>query len=430
MPDGLPTEIAALTEPMAVGVHAVAKGRPDARRRSARRRLRPGRPRRDRGAQAPGHRPDRRRRLLAASGARSPSSSARDVVVDPAKAEADDRRLAEGGRAARQAADLRVRRRARHDRRPDARRRRAARASSSPASAWSSTRIRPMLGINKELSLQFVLGYTPDEFAGSLRALADGKIPAEPLDHRPRRHRRRRRGLRHAPRPRGAREDPGDARDAGVSDGRARAPLLRRRHAGSATARCASSLAHDRDGRFRFAPIGGPTFRRRRARGRAPALPDAFVVQRADGALLVRSDATLHILARLGGGWRALAAVLRARPAPAARRRLRLGRAPAASAGSPRPTTPARSFRPTCARASRPSRRGILERIQEPVTAPTRRQQPRARARDLAVVAVAVTAERAIAPAVEPAPRGRGIDERRRCMPPRSHPHAPRACAH
>ena len=41
--------------------------------------------------------------------------------------------------------------------------------------------IRPMHAINKELSLQFVLGYTPEEFAGTLRALAEGKIPAEPL---------------------------------------------------------------------------------------------------------------------------------------------------------------------------------------------------------------------------------------------------------
>lgn len=36
--------------------------------------------------------------------------------------------------------------------------------------------IRPMRAIGKELSLQFVLGYTPDEFAASLRHLADGRI--------------------------------------------------------------------------------------------------------------------------------------------------------------------------------------------------------------------------------------------------------------
>jgi threonine dehydrogenase-like Zn-dependent dehydrogenase len=41
--------------------------------------------------------------------------------------------------------------------------------------------IEPMFGIVKELSLQFVLGYTPDEFARSLGLLADGKVDAEAL---------------------------------------------------------------------------------------------------------------------------------------------------------------------------------------------------------------------------------------------------------
>jgi threonine dehydrogenase-like Zn-dependent dehydrogenase len=41
--------------------------------------------------------------------------------------------------------------------------------------------LRPMLGIQKELLLQFVLGYTPFEFAETLRNLAEGKIPAEPI---------------------------------------------------------------------------------------------------------------------------------------------------------------------------------------------------------------------------------------------------------
>ncbi len=40
---------------------------------------------------------------------------------------------------------------------------------------------RPMLGINKELQLQFVLGYTPFEFAETLGNLAEGRIPAEPI---------------------------------------------------------------------------------------------------------------------------------------------------------------------------------------------------------------------------------------------------------
>ncbi len=41
--------------------------------------------------------------------------------------------------------------------------------------------IFPLLGISKELNLQFVLGYTPDEFAATLGYIAGGRIPAEPL---------------------------------------------------------------------------------------------------------------------------------------------------------------------------------------------------------------------------------------------------------
>src|SRR5262249_6417122 len=41
--------------------------------------------------------------------------------------------------------------------------------------------IYPLLGIAKELNLQFVLGYTPDEFAGTLRHIAEGAIPVAPL---------------------------------------------------------------------------------------------------------------------------------------------------------------------------------------------------------------------------------------------------------
>jgi len=41
--------------------------------------------------------------------------------------------------------------------------------------------IRPMIGINKELSVQFVLGYTPGEFTDTLAAIADGRIDVGPL---------------------------------------------------------------------------------------------------------------------------------------------------------------------------------------------------------------------------------------------------------
>jgi 2-desacetyl-2-hydroxyethyl bacteriochlorophyllide A dehydrogenase len=42
-------------------------------------------------------------------------------------------------------------------------------------------RIEPLFAILKELSLQFVLGYTPDEFARCLGLLAEGKVDAEAL---------------------------------------------------------------------------------------------------------------------------------------------------------------------------------------------------------------------------------------------------------
>jgi threonine dehydrogenase-like Zn-dependent dehydrogenase len=41
--------------------------------------------------------------------------------------------------------------------------------------------IRPSLGINKEIDLRFVVGYTPLEFRDTLHALANGRIDASPL---------------------------------------------------------------------------------------------------------------------------------------------------------------------------------------------------------------------------------------------------------
>lgn len=42
-------------------------------------------------------------------------------------------------------------------------------------------RIRPMMAINKELDLRFVLGYTPLEFRDTLAMLAEGKVDPTPL---------------------------------------------------------------------------------------------------------------------------------------------------------------------------------------------------------------------------------------------------------
>jgi threonine dehydrogenase-like Zn-dependent dehydrogenase len=44
-----------------------------------------------------------------------------------------------------------------------------------------SDQIRPAIGINKEIDLRFVLGYTPDEFRAALHLLADGKVDPGPL---------------------------------------------------------------------------------------------------------------------------------------------------------------------------------------------------------------------------------------------------------
>ncbi|MHB8439827.1 MAG: zinc-binding dehydrogenase [Acidimicrobiales bacterium] len=41
--------------------------------------------------------------------------------------------------------------------------------------------VNPFLGIAKELSVQFVLAYSPDEFARSLRAIAEGEIDVSPM---------------------------------------------------------------------------------------------------------------------------------------------------------------------------------------------------------------------------------------------------------
>jgi predicted DCC family thiol-disulfide oxidoreductase YuxK len=69
-------------------------------------------------------------------------------------------------------------------------------------------------------------------------------------------------------------------------------------------------VAADPEGRFRFAPLGGETFRGAVLPALREGLPDSIVLRTAEGALLVRSDAALHVLRRLGGRWRLLAALL------------------------------------------------------------------------------------------------------------------------
>jgi len=75
-------------------------------------------------------------------------------------------------------------------------------------------------------------------------------------------------------------------------------------------------LRHDGAGAFRFAPLQGETFDRMVPPEQRAGLPDSFVVRTSDGALLVRSNAFMRILRRLGGGWKALASLLAVVPRP------------------------------------------------------------------------------------------------------------------
>ena len=71
----------------------------------------------------------------------------------------------------------------------------------------------------------------------------------------------------------------------------------------------------DHDGRaFRFAPRKGETFGSLVVRERTAALPPSILVLTREGRILSRSSAVLHILERLGGVWRVMAAVGRIVP--------------------------------------------------------------------------------------------------------------------
>lgn len=76
-------------------------------------------------------------------------------------------------------------------------------------------------------------------------------------------------------------------------------------------------LQRDRSGAaFRFAPLQGATFAARVPERARKPLPDSIVVLTAGGTLLVRSDAVIYILSRLGRGWRLAAGMLRVIPRP------------------------------------------------------------------------------------------------------------------
>src|SRR5262249_55973685 len=79
------------------------------------------------------------------------------------------------------------------------------------------------------------------------------------------------------------------------------------------------AIAHDADGsRFRFASLQSEGFRRRVPAAARAGLPDSIVTLTPDGTLLVRSAAVIHVLDRVGGGWKVAGRLLRL-PPPGAR---------------------------------------------------------------------------------------------------------------
>jgi threonine dehydrogenase-like Zn-dependent dehydrogenase len=174
VPNGLPTEHAALTEPLAVGVHAVEKGGvkdgdaplvvgcgPVGLAVIAALRLKGIRP-----IVAADYSP-KRRELAMKMGA--------DIVVDPAREDLYVH-LVSGKRAVvLECVGVPGILQQTFEKAP-----RDARIVVVGVCMEPDT-IEPTFGIMKELSLQFVLGYTPEEFARSLRLLAEGEVDAASL---------------------------------------------------------------------------------------------------------------------------------------------------------------------------------------------------------------------------------------------------------
>lgn len=75
------------------------------------------------------------------------------------------------------------------------------------------------------------------------------------------------------------------------------------------------AIAHDADGsRFRFASLDSEGLRRRVPAAERVGLPDSIVALTPDGTLLVRSAAVIHVLERVGGGWKVAGQLLRLVP--------------------------------------------------------------------------------------------------------------------
>jgi threonine dehydrogenase-like Zn-dependent dehydrogenase len=177
VPAGLPADLAALTEPLAVGVHAVAKSRIESGEAAVVLGLGPvglacvaELKRRGIGPVIGADYSARRRALAEHLGC--------DVVVDPsgqpaiaAWREIDGTRPLVVFEAVGVPGMI------------DAAMRMAPRGARIlvVGVCMQQDRLHPMVGIGRELNIQFALGYEPDEFAQALRSIADGEVDLRPL---------------------------------------------------------------------------------------------------------------------------------------------------------------------------------------------------------------------------------------------------------
>lgn len=66
-------------------------------------------------------------------------------------------------------------------------------------------------------------------------------------------------------------------------------------------------LHRDPAGRlFHYAPLNGETAERMFTADERERLPDSIIVKKSDGSILLRSEAALYLLRRIGGAWAAL----------------------------------------------------------------------------------------------------------------------------
>ncbi len=193
VPNGLPTDQAALTEPFAVGLHAVAKARMDADSVALVVGCGPVGLAVIAALKAAGHGPviaadfsPRRRAAAEKLGA--------DIIIDPAKESPHDRWEALGVPKARGAQQM-MRMMGKSFGRPivfecvGAPGVVQALIEAAPAGAqivvagvcMETDRIEPSIAITKEIELTFVFGYSPEEFAATLGNIAEGRIDVSGL---------------------------------------------------------------------------------------------------------------------------------------------------------------------------------------------------------------------------------------------------------